>query len=470
VLVVNIIPNSLSGETNNDSEPNLAVNPNNTNQMAASAFTPNPMGAGDAPIFVSSDGGNTWVLNAIVPSEVITADITLRFGGGTNNLYAGIIPQPVVDDTPSLNILRTKNFLDATPMAVLDKRTGAGVDQPYIAAAAASGGGDLVFVGDNDFNQPGGRSATVDLCGNAAAANPRFKRVGIDVRNPPVGGGDAPSIRPVIHPDGVVYGAFLHLVGGTSGSDLRYDVVVVRDDNDGADAKPFTALTDATDSLAGRRVVQNRLIPFLPEHRGEPGPLGQERIGSHLSIAVDPRPGQSATIYLAWADRVGTDDYTLHVRRSTDSGQTWSPNDLLTVTNALNPALAINNAGTVGFLYQHLTGQVTPGVVTAANRWETHLRRSADGANWDDLLLATTPANQPPADGLPYLGDYIHLLTVGADFYGIFCANNTPNRDNFPNGVTYQRNADFDQHLLLDLDNTTPVSISIDPFFFRVRD
>jgi len=48
--VVNMIPRSLSGETNQDSEPNLAVNPANVLQMAASAFTPNPAGAGNAPI------------------------------------------------------------------------------------------------------------------------------------------------------------------------------------------------------------------------------------------------------------------------------------------------------------------------------------------------------------------------------------------------------------------------------------
>ena len=66
VTVVNMIPQALSGETNQDSEPNLAVNPNNPLQMAGSAFTPNPSGGSLAPIFVSTDGGNTWSLNAIV--------------------------------------------------------------------------------------------------------------------------------------------------------------------------------------------------------------------------------------------------------------------------------------------------------------------------------------------------------------------------------------------------------------------
>jgi len=111
VMVVNLIPRSLSGESNPDSEPNLAVNPANPQLIVASAFTPNPAGSGDAPIYVSTDGGNSWSLHAIVPSDQMTADITLRFGSSSNNLYAGIIRTPIVSNAPRLNILRTNNVL-----------------------------------------------------------------------------------------------------------------------------------------------------------------------------------------------------------------------------------------------------------------------------------------------------------------------------------------------------------------------
>jgi hypothetical protein len=473
VTVVNMIPQSLSGETNQDSEPNLAVNPANPAQIAASAFTPNPAGLGNAPIFVSTDTGNTWVLNAIVPSDRMTADISLGFGRTSGKLYAGIIRTPIEfvngQATPRLNILRANSFTGPTPMTVLKNRRGEGVDQPYVEATTgttgATAGKDIVFVSDNDFNQPGGRTATIDHSRKAGDTSPAFKTVSIDVRG---GNGDAPSIRSAVHADGTVYGGFLHMVGGTSWATLRYDVVVVRDDGFAGGAGPFAALLDPGDGLAGRRVALNRLIPFLPDQQGDPGPLGQERIGSHLAIAVDPRPGRSGTVYLAWADRVGASDYTVHLRSSTDRGVTWSPADLLAITNAVNPALAINSDGTVGFAYQQLTGAFTPGVVTAANRWVTHFRRSSNGVSWNDLVLATVPANAPPARGLPYLGDYIRVQAVGRDFYGVFCANNTPNLANFPSGVRFQRNHDFALQRLLDIDGVTPVDISIDPFFFRV--
>ena len=315
ILIVNMIPESLSFETNNDSEPNLAVNPANPLQMAASAFT--PASSGSAPIFVSNDGGQTWLLNAIVPSDRMTADITLRFADTSNILYAGIIPQPFTqfdadqNPIPSLNVLRTDNFLGPTKMQVLLDRTGAGVDQPYIQAASvgagAAGSRDLVIVGANDFSDPAGQTAVIDVSSDAAAGTAAFRTVRVDSRAPPPGGADAPSIRPAIHQDGTVYGAFLALVGGTNSANLRRDVVVVRDDDFASGATPFTALTDPGDVRPGRRVAQNRLVPFLPM-ANEPGPIGQERIGSHISIAVDPRTGQSSTVYLAWADRVGTTD------------------------------------------------------------------------------------------------------------------------------------------------------------------
>jgi len=100
-------------------------------------------------------------------------------------------------------------------------------------------------------------------------------------------------------------------------------------------------------------------------------------------------------------------------------------------------------------------------------RWETHLRRTTNGTVWSDLLLATTLANDPVIKLNPYLGDYDHVVAVGKIFYGIFSASNVPDRANFPNGVVYQRNADFTSRKLLNLNGAT-VNASIDPFFFRV--
>lgn len=457
VTVVNMIPQSLSDETRQDSEPNLAVNPANPLQIAGSAFTVNPGGVTTtAPIFVSSDGGNTWVINNIVPSaNGSTGDITLRFGGTSNILYAGILRGGA---GLRLNILRTDNFVGATAMTVLVDRTS--IDQPYVQATTVMGGSgigqDRVYVGDNDFNGPSGRTATIDrsLDAATAAAPAGFTNFVIEPRT--TNGQDLPPIRPAVHPDGTVYGIYYGWRAGALS-----DVVVVRDDNWGAGASPFTALTDSGDGAAGQRVVTGLSVPFENFSHAD---FGQERlVCSSLSIAIDPR--NSSNLYIAWADRTAaTGGYNLHVRSSTNRGVTWSTADLLAINNATNPALAINSSGRIGFLYQRNTG------TGATQRWETHLQRSPDGITWTDLVLANVPANAPPPTFIPYIGDYVHLMAVGKNFYGIFSANNTPDMANFPNGVAFQRNVDSATTQLRNVTNTANVAVSIDPFFFMVTE
>jgi hypothetical protein len=163
---------------------------------------------------------------------------------------------------------------------------------------------------------------------------------------------------------------------------------------------------------------------------------------------------------LVYATHQPNESYTLHVNRSTDAGVTWSK-DLRTIRAATNPGLAINSVGKVGFLYQRFF----------SNRWETHFELSSDGfGTKTSSLLATVPADDPPSQFDPYLGDYVYLLSEQQDFYGVFCANNTPENINFPVGVIYQRNANFTSHKLIDVDNVSEVRPSIDPFFFKVTD
>lgn len=461
VQVVNMIPNSLSGETSQDSEPSLAVNPANPLQMAATAFTPDPLSGPLAPIYTTTDGGKSWALNLIVPGAgsgigvyIPTADITLRFGGKSNVLYAGILRA----DTLALNVLRTSNYLSPTTMSVLESRGSE--DQPWVRATTAENVGgtpDRVYIGNNNFGAS--PTATVDLSLNAATAPPPagFAPNALTARIP-AGGQNGPSIRPVIHQDGTVYVAFFNwqTPGSSFGTVVvTADVVVCRDDNWGQGAPPFDDLKD-TDGFAGLRLAQSVQIPWSDANAY----LGQERVGSHLSIAVDPR--DSSVVYVAWADiGDGSSPYTIRLRRSRDRGLTWS-GDLRAVPNAINPALAISHKGHVGFLYQTLTN--------SSATWETHIEISANGFNgqWWTAVLAATPSDEPARGLFPYLGDYVYLAAVGKDFYGVFSANNTPDHANFPNGVVYQRNANFATKTLLAADNVTPVPISIDPFFFKV--
>ncbi|MCZ6918439.1 MAG: hypothetical protein O7I93_16820, partial [Gemmatimonadetes bacterium] len=343
------------------------------------------------------------------------------------------------------NTLETPNFLLPNTMAITSARNN--VDQPFLQATGTSGA-DRIYIGNNDFAVTP-QSATVDVSLDGGTT---WNSVRIEPRN--TSGQDGPSIRPTIARDSTIYVAYFgwrSFVGGIATS----DVVVVRDDNGVAGPNAFKDLM-GTDGLAGRRVVQNVSIPFSNSPT-----LGQERIGSTLSIAVDPN--NSDVVYVAWADRINNGaTYTVHLRRSTNRGVNWS-GDLVTAPNATNAAVAVAGNGTVGFLFQQVTGS------GAASRWETHLLQSQDGFTTvlEDGVLATVPANTPQVQFLPYIGDYAFVLAANGHFQGVFSAGNTPDSTNFPSGVVYQRSADFATGTLRDR-NGQAVAVSIDPFYFRV--
>ena len=450
VMLVNMIPRSRSGEIEQDSEPFLAVKPGDPRQMVGSAFTPDPNGGPNAPVFVSGDGGDSWTLKSTVPSNVQTGDITLSYSGTASKLYTGILKRP---GHLLLNILRTNDPTAATVMALLQSRGN--IDQPYVQAVTI-GARERVYVGDNDFNAPGGRTATIDLSLNAGATAPAFSSARIEKRGTGSAGQNGPQIRPACHSNGTVYATFYGWRAFSATNQVTADIVVVRDDNGGQGASPFTSLIDPGDGLAGVRVAKG--VKFVWNDL-----MGNQRLGGDLAIAVDPT--NSRVVYLAWADVRPTTGYTLHVRRSTDGGKTWSINDLRTVARATNPGLAVNSNRKVAFLYQKVIGS------GAGERWVTQIDRSTDGLNFtSSLILANVPANDPPVRFQPYIGDYLRLLAIGKDFYGIFSANNNPDPANFPSGVKYQRNADFTAHRLFANNGTSVVRSSIDPFFLKLTE
>jgi hypothetical protein len=430
--VVNVIPATLSDETRQDSEASVAANPANPQQIAVSAFTQDPASSGNAPIFVSTDGGVTWALNVCVPGGNMTGDISLRFSGTDGRLYAGILRA----DTGNMDILRAAAFPPVGVMGVLIDRSGP--DQPWVEAAWAGAGGnatqDRVYVTANT----GTAEAQFSLNAATGAAPSGFGgAVDIEAR----AGSDRPSVRTAVHRAGVIYGTFIGVRPGGS------DVVVVRDDNWGSGG--WAALTDPGDGLAGRRVVTGVTVPPVGTL------LGSVRVSSRIAIAVDPR--NRRRVYLAWCD--GTPpNFRLHLRRSDDGGTTWTA-DLRSINSVTNPGVAVSIRGTVGLLYQRLT---TP---AGGNRWETHLEISDDrfATVRADLVLA----NLPDQGGTfqPTIGDYANLIAVGKDFHAAFCGFNQPTAGNFPNGVSYLRNADFANQRLLGNDGVTVRAASIDPFY-----
>jgi hypothetical protein len=382
-----------------------------------------------------------------------------------STLLAGALdPITASTDPITYNLLRTFDVDDAAPMTSIEKSVGGGAlsgrDQPWLVETAI-GSEFRAFVGFNDVDH-GTQTASVQICRRPNEGRPTLSIARLERRNPAQQ--DGPSIRIAAHPDGHVYAAFMSWTtqGATTAgvTPLTVDVVMTRDDRGGASPDPFGALVDPGDHIAGVRVASGVSIRFTRA----PGLGGTDRIGSDLATAVDPT--NSAIVYLAWCDDqtiapATTPTYTLHLRRSTDSGATWGNADILTLGRARNPGVAVNALGTVGFMYQ----QFTPaGALGGIGTWATHFQRGTQqGTNWTDFILANAPATG-------WQGDYLQLKALDRAFYGVFSADNTPLTANFPQGVRYGRNATFATGTLLALNNLTPVGTSIDPYFVKVTE
>src|SRR5919106_314256 len=187
VTVVDMIPDSSNGEFNNDSEPNLAIDPATPagSSLCASGF----------------------------------CDITLRFAGTSDQLYVSSL---TADNSSKITyqVNRFSNVFSNPPSApvLLEKRSGTTddpPDQPYIQATTTLGGEgtsqDRVFVGLNDARvsvQP--QTATVDVFANAAASPPPgvASQVIEDSMPPANPGRDGSAVRTAHHSSGVVYPSF----------------------------------------------------------------------------------------------------------------------------------------------------------------------------------------------------------------------------------------------------------------------
>jgi hypothetical protein len=252
VRVVNMIPQSQSNETNDDSETNVAVNPADPRIIGGTAFTnqvPNI-------IFLTTDSGDSWIEAGIVPASAF--DYNAKFT--RNDLYCGDITG-IVGSGGTLAVFQSANPGSLLPMAQIDAEPQ--IDQPWMAvetvAKGPDTGKDRVFAAYTNWNAVTS-VATIDISQDGTAAVPVFNSVQLENRG---ANRNAPSVRPAIHPDGTVYAAYMDwrapLVPPTWGSTTS-DVIVARDDKWGTNS--FKDLIDPGDSkfgVSGRDWVQHKL-------------------------------------------------------------------------------------------------------------------------------------------------------------------------------------------------------------------
>jgi hypothetical protein len=446
--IVDIIPATDSGETNQNSEPSIAVNPVDPSQMFAGTFGMLTSGLNPNPFFVSTDGGTTWSDFGIIHDD----DKSIAWKpDGSAVLVAALVSNPI-------------NTYSAT---VSDSGFGAPInhyvgsddnDQPWIRI----GPSNHVYVAFNDlgkFKPPGnGETASVNVStdGGSTYTTVTLDRVGANA------GQDDAAVRLAVN-GSRVYAVFdrwtSQVEGGASGFRYNSQLVVVRSDNGGADG--FTAL-----GSGGNGVTAATHIGVFADAQNTDLTIGQERIaGGDLAIAVDPNNANHVVV--VYTDAPGSDGagvVQLVVTESTDGGATWSQKfTTSSASRSGQPGVAILESGAIGLLYNNYdptTDVLSQHLVTTTN----------DFATITDVTLASESNLTPASIFDPYLGDFFDLSGRGNTFYGIFSASNADDGTNasFTN-LTFNRNftgtPGTSSFQLIDTSGNA-IASSIDPFFF----
>lgn len=449
--VTNVIPTSMSNETTQNSEPSIGVNPGSTNQAIISAFT-TPIG-GPMPYYFTNNGGTIWSN----PQSIAHGDTTVEWSPGGTPYMARLFNDPANGNASTIEVQRSippnppLTFFPAFPASQYAPG-GGGPDQPWLEVNRVAGV-DRFYVGFNDTTLAN-NTASVRYSTNGGGA---WANVVIENTAPAIGNGAAVRVAAT---GNRVYAAFQRFTAAVGPGDFTGSIVVVRD-NDVTNGVTFNNL-----GAGGNGVAVNAAPIRIPYNNATTGFLGLERLGSDLSIAVDPNDPN--LVYVAYAEAANNRPL-LHVDFSKNGGQTWNP--MLTRDNAGLPALSVTSNGAVGLLYTSLN--------PANNNLETHFLQTRS----NEEVLATFASGAPALGGFnPYIGDYQDLEAVGKNFYGTFSASNNPNPANFPQGVYYQRNVNVGGTVMNNFTLTAAgtlddgsgggaapgaaVNVSIDPYFF----
>jgi hypothetical protein len=470
ITVINVIPNDVSGETDTNSEPSIAVNPTNTKQVVISSFSD----AGSLlvprnPYFLSTDGGMTWT----VAQSFDHSDTTVAWSPGGNAPGGrGVFETDV--STDSKTILVSNSQTQSTPPFPLIRDTAAisnppvpgfDLDQARINVAQKVAGTDRIYIGYNNLNNYGDPK----VGGNGATASVAIRNTGspmgyvsVTVDQNPVAKQlmDSPATA-VASSGNTVYAAFLRFHGNTApfkgvmapNGDQLSDIVLVRDDNGGlkpgsnaktGDPNPnaFRDLKTGPGGATIGKVIQNMTVPWTPLNNSGTKlgmPPNFQRLGGDISVAVNPT--KPLNVALAFTVLDGAMHSQVHVVVSTDGGKTFLKDIQFSPPgfNSGLPNVAVSASGNIGLLYDTFDGKDLI----------THFARAtANLGLMVDQKLSEFPANSPGSNGSGlYVGDYQGLLAVGNVFFGTFSASNNPNpkdanRNTFPDdaAVLYQRN------------------------------
>lgn len=434
VVVSNTNPNLTNTDTFGDSEPTIAINPQNTNEIVISAFSGG--WPGNTPIWHSLDGGLTWTKQFTIPAPPGDPSSTncpcdQAFDYGRGNQLAGTFLTADVFSGITTNPANTGSWNWLLNMGVAQRTNSAGignVDQPWLlynrdTAIAAQ---DNVYVAYDDFSMsPLPMRVAVSLGTNP----PNFTRD--NQSGTATGGGINPGHRLAVDSsNGFVYSLFQSRAG--AGDDNTHNVNYML--NRSTDGGVTWGLNGAAGGITVANADSMQACPSPPgcgmSCVANPFKFGTVNalLGGVDHAAVNPNNGD---IFYVYGNRdAATNNNRLGIRRLTSNGMggvnIGAEVFVTGQVQAALPSVAVSANGTVGVLYTQYDGMSGGGIPM----FSAHFVISTDsGATFPtDIVLENflSSATDSGACRQRVLGDYQQVKAVGNTFYGVFTGNGVP--------------------------------------------
>ena len=412
-------PSNATARTANEDESAIAVNPNNTQQIAV--MTNGIPGDVGLPLSFSSDGGQTWTRTVFATGTgaggdgrpPACCDPTLSWDN-FGNLYVGYLQRTT---GRSIELYVTDDLgANFTNLGPVDSGAAGSLDQPTVVAGA----GAVWVTWRDDSGGPAARGRSVTGALTFGAWGPEQ-----DLAT----SGNFGDIA--ISPTGQVMVTYETPTGGEGPA-----TIFVHTDADGLGAGGFgTAVTATTTNVGG--------FDFLP---AQP----QRSVDAEPGLAWDRTGGAfNNRVYLVYTDENPdeSNNFDIFVRTSPDNGATWTA-----------PARVNNDAGTNSQMLPKIAVDQTSGVVgvtwydarndtgggpnatdldgTANNDVTLFASWSTDGgATWaTNVAVADAPTNGYAMNGAQQLGDYTGLAFHGGNMYPSWADSSNSTGDN-PDGT-----------------------------------
>lgn len=433
-----------TARTGDEDESAIAVNPNNTQQIAV--MTNGVAGDAGLPLSISQDGGQTWTRTVFATGTgaggdgrpTACCDPTLSWDD-FGNLYVGYLQRTPRTIELYVTADLGANFTNLGPVDT--SAAGATVlDQPTVVA----GGGSVWVTWRDDSGgiAARGRTVTGALTFGAWGAEQDISTVG--------NFGDI-----AIGPDtGEVMVTYQTPTAGEGPSNI-----MVHRDADGTGPGGFGPAVTATATNVGGF----DFIPAQPKRSSD----------AEAGLAWDRSGGaNNDRIYLVYLDEnpAESNDWDVFVRTSDDDGGNWSApvqvnDDTGTNTQMLSRIALDQTSGQVAVAWYDARGDTGGGPSatdldgTANNDVTLFGSWSDDGATWaPNVAIAEAPTSGYTTNGNQELGDYTGLAFHAGVFYPSWADNSNSTGDN-PDG-TYTT---LDVYTARVLPNNTAPTVVVTP-------